>query len=57
MFERLHTMRAVGFNGPERFTPSHVANAAALFGWDLRPHEVDALVALDLVTLYPGEED
>lgn len=56
MFQRLHAMRAVGFNGPERFTPSHIADADRLFGWHLAPHEVEALVALDLVTLYPGEE-
>jgi hypothetical protein len=57
IFQRLDAMRAVGFNGPERFTPTHIADGARLFGWTLEPHEVEALVALDLVTLYPGDEE
>jgi hypothetical protein len=56
IFSQLDAMRAVGFNGLERFTPAHIADGARLFGWQLEPHEVEALVALDLVTLYPGEE-
>jgi hypothetical protein len=57
IFERLDALRGVGFNGPERFTPGHIADGARLFGWTLEPHEVEALVALDLVTLYPGDEE
>ena len=57
MFQQLHAMRAVGFNGFERFTPTHIADGARLFGWTLAPHEVEGLVALDLVTLYPGDEE
>lgn len=57
IFERLDAMRSVGFNGLERFTPGHIADADRLFGWKLKPHEVEALVALDLVTLYPEAEE
>ena len=57
IFERLDAMRAVGFNGLERFTPAHIRDGDTLFGWGLAPHEVEALVALDLATLYPGEEE
>ena len=57
MFERLDSMRSVGMNGLERFTPEHIRSGAQLFEWDLKPHEVEALVTLDLVTLYPGEEE
>jgi hypothetical protein len=53
VFERLDMMRAAGMNGPERLTPSHIRDASLLFGWRLQPHEVDALVALDLATLHP----
>jgi len=53
IFERLDTMRAVGMNGLERFTPQHIQAGAALFGWELAPYEVEGLVALDLATMYP----
>ena len=57
VFEKLDAMRSVGVNGLERFTPQHIQAGVQLFGWRLAPHEVEALVSLDLVTLYPGEEE
>lgn len=53
IFERLDSMREVGVNGLCRFTPMHIDASRRLFGWTLAPHEVEALVMLDLVTLYP----
>lgn len=46
-------MREAGFHGPARLSPVQIDAACRLFGWQLRPHEVEALLALDLVTLYP----
>lgn len=57
MFERLDGMREVGFNGPCRFSPAHLHSAALLFDWQLAPHEVEALVMLDLVTLHPEDPE
>lgn len=57
IFTRLDGMRAVGQYGFERFTPQHIESGCRLFGWTLAPHEVEALVQLDLATLYPGEPD
>lgn len=48
-------MRVVGMHGYERFTPTHIRDALALFGWTLGAHEIEALVELDAVTLFPGE--
>ena len=56
-FERLDAMRSVGQFGLERFTPGHIMAGAALFGWRFAPHEVEALVRLDLVTMHPEERD
>lgn len=56
-FVRLNTMRDVGMNGPKRFTPTLIRDAALLFDWDLQPHEVEALTALDVVTLHPNALD
>ena len=52
-FERLDGMREVGQYGPLRFTPAHIKAACDLFGWQLTPQDVEALVALDVVMLYP----
>ena len=56
IFERLDAMRSVGQYGLERFTPTHIDAGCRLFGWTLAPHEVEALVSLDVATLYPEEE-
>lgn len=55
VFQYLDAMRAVGFNGPERFTPTHIRDGMELFGWTLAPHEIEALVLLDAVILHPKE--
>jgi hypothetical protein len=56
-FERLDRMRGVAMHGPERITAGMIRDAAALYGWDVAPHDVDGLMVLDIVTLYPGDED
>lgn len=57
LFERLDTMRRVGMHGFERLSPSDVEAGLRLFDWTLDPHEVDALTRLDLMMLYPGEDE
>jgi hypothetical protein len=52
-FERLDAMREAGFHGPARFSPPFLDAAGRLLGWRLAPHEVEALMLLDAVTLYP----
>lgn len=56
VFEKLHGSRGAGMHGPERLRMADIHAADALYGWGLAPHEVDALMMLDLVTLYPGED-
>jgi hypothetical protein len=55
VFERLDMMRSSGMNGWERFTPTHIINGMRLFDWELHPHEIEAIVALDMATMYPDE--
>ena len=53
IFDRLDALRRVGMNGLERLNASDLWAALHLFEWPLAPHEVDALMRLDLATLYP----
>lgn len=59
IFSTLDRMRGQGYAGPAALTPESIWSADRLFRWDLRPHEVEALHLLDLVTRHPeaGEEE
>lgn len=52
-FELLNTGRGVGMAGPERLRFTDIAAADRLLEWQLAPHEVEALLQLDLVWLFP----
>lgn len=52
-FQRLHAMRPEGAHGLAAITPPIIESANNLFGWELEPHEVEALADLDLVTRHP----
>ena len=57
-FLRLHGMRRIdGMNGKQRLSPSEILDGAELFGWSLSPLEADAIVAMDIAALYPGDEE
>jgi hypothetical protein len=56
VFERLDAMRRVGFNGLERLAPADVQAGLELFHVKLDPHEVEALVLVDLAMLHPDLE-
>lgn len=56
-FKVLEPMRATDMNGPRPLTVSDIRGANELFGWDLTHEEALAIHALDMVTLYPPEEE
>lgn len=51
MARRLDEMRDWTEHGPKRFTPTHIRDGAALFGWALTPMEAEAIVLIDRVML------
>jgi hypothetical protein len=52
-FQVLGLGRRMGMTGPERIAITDIEAANRLLDWDLQPHEIKALMHLDLVTLYP----
>lgn len=52
-FQKLNGMRGVTQFGLARLTPGDIDAANRLLRWELEPHEVEALIALDIATLYP----
>lgn len=57
-FQQLDRMRPEGMAGLAALTPPVILAARELFDWQLEPHEVEAIAALDLVTRFPdaGEQ-
>jgi hypothetical protein len=53
----LHGRSGVGMSGLSPLTYSTIADWARLKGFVPEPHEVDALIALDAVMLYPGKRE
>lgn len=51
-FKTLDSMRREATNGLAALTPGDIRAANELFDWDLRPHEADAIRAIDLVVRY-----
>ena len=50
MFATLSAMRGEGMSGPAPLTAEAIRAGDVLLGWQLHPHEVEALVQLDIVT-------
>jgi len=54
-FCALNLSRGAGMHGLERLTYPGIESWARLMRCDIQPHEVDALMQIDVAYLYPGE--
>lgn len=57
LVREVHGRSGVGMNGLAPLTYSTIAHWMRLRDHRLLPHEVDALIMLDLALLHPGEDD